>query len=120
MNTPSGYLGYAPGVTDSRCDRSRLRPALAAGAVALSLLLFVLLGHALHGAAHDRHDAAGAAATGLCLVLFTLLAPLAALRSPEGPPAAPPFALARPVGLPARRPQARARASPVWLQRFLR
>ncbi len=99
--------------------RPRPRLALGVAALACSVLLFLLLGHGLHVAGPADHDAAAASLTGLCLVLFALIAPLAALLRPAGPDAAVRLAPGRPAGLAARLPATGARASPSWLQRFL-
>ncbi len=92
--------------------------ALLALALACGLLLFSGVGHGLHD---DMQDARGtvAAGVGVCIVLFTLLLPLAVL-----PPASRRAVFLARVSSPVRavlrlEPAPAARASPSWLQRFL-
>ena len=120
MNTPYGYLGYAASVTVEPDRRQRLRLALVVAALVCTVLLFFLLGHGLHVAGPADHDAAAASLTGVCLALLALIAPLAALLRPVGPVAAVGLPPVRPAWLAARPPAIGARASPSWLQRFLR
>lgn len=100
-------------------DRRRNGAATLGATLVVSLLLFLGLGHGLAHESNSAHDTAAGLA-GVCLVLFTLLAPLAlvpargALVLPAG---APRFVPALVAGPP---PDVRARASPAWLQRFLR
>ena len=91
--------------------------AFLALALVCGLLVFAGIGHGLHDSMGD--DGAVAAGVGVCLVLFTLLAPLAALPPMHRRTAVPARSRAqvRVVASPAPAPI--ARASPSWLQRFL-
>jgi hypothetical protein len=90
------------------------------GAAAVcAIALYGAVGHAV-GLTGDMEDAMGGhGVAGLCLVLFTLLAPLAASACPRGrlPVVLRTGVPARQAVLPATAPA--ARASPAWLQRFL-
>jgi hypothetical protein len=87
----------------------------------LAFASYVSVGHGLHAPNAGMKSMHG---EGICLVIFALAAAvalrLAVKRSP--PPSPPGFAqlLQPPASVPARPLSAGARASPVWLQRFLR
>jgi hypothetical protein len=107
--------GKSSEVTCRRMAAARLRPLLATTAVA-AVLVYGLSGH---GTAHMSHEEMAGAAAGLCLLLATAVAYTAAPKPATHQrafvaDAAPTF-----VAALQRRPvDARARASPVSLQRF--
>lgn len=87
-------------------------------ALGAAFLLYLVAGHAFHPGQTMDEAAMGA---GICIVLVTVLVGVALVRPPR--PAAPFVRLVRTTpapscpGVSARMPG--ARASPVWLQRFL-
>jgi hypothetical protein len=87
-------------------------------ALGVAFLAYLVAGHALHPG--QRMDEA-AMGSGICIVLVTVLAGVVLVRPPR--PAAPFVRLVRATPVPSCRglwaPMPRARASPVWLQRFL-
>ena len=95
--------------------RRRTGPPLIA--VVGALLLYLLLGHAQHPGETMEEAATGA---GICIMLVTIVAVVAAGRPPRRGMVWPPVASASPVLVqPATAPLPRARPSPQWLQRFL-
>lgn len=106
-----GFLGRKPGL-----DVGRLRAA--AVVVAASLAFYVGIAHGSHGANTDDGQAMHGMA--ICLVLLALAA---AVSAPPAPAARRAFA-ALPGAMPLARGcrqigDARSRASPIWLGRFL-
>lgn len=94
----------------------RLTRALLSTIVA-ALLLYLLLGHAQHPGQTMKEAATGA---GICIMLVTIVAVVAAARPQQtGLSWPPPVAAGPTVALWAETPLPRARASPQWLQRFL-
>ncbi len=89
--------------------------------LAAALLLYGALGHGLPQSMDGEHDGMGQGTVGLCLLLFTVLAVLRTPRPPSRTRGAPMcLASASIVRIPAERPSdARERASPARLQRFL-
>ena len=85
-----------------------------------AVALYVSIGHAFHRA--NMADDATMHGAGICLVLFTLAAAAGLIQRPRPLPAGVPAVGAPDVPAteaPAAAPRAIARASPVWLRRFL-
>jgi hypothetical protein len=102
----------------------RLKPRLLRSAVlvltALAFASYVSLGHGLHAPNDGMKSMHG---EGICLVIFALAAAIALKRAVKQLP--PPLAtvlllVVPPAHIPARPLLLGARASPIWLQRFLR
>jgi hypothetical protein len=110
-------IGESSAVMCRRMSTARIRPLLATTAVA-AVLVYGLSGHG-HGMAQMSHDEMAGAAAGLCLLLATAVAyaaaPKPAARQPAFVADAPPTYVAAHPRPPL---DARARASPVALQRF--
>ena len=86
-------------------------------ALAAAFLVYLLAGHAYHPGQAMEEAAMGA---GICIVLVTFVAAVAALVRPRPLPFVAPVVSAPARPAPAVAPDgAHARASPVWLQRFL-
>ena len=87
-------------------------------ALGVAFVAYLVAGHALHPGQTMDEAAMG---SGICIVLVTVLAGVALVRPPR--PAVPFARLVRATPASSRRyvwaPMPRARASPVWLQRFL-
>ena len=97
--------------------RARRTTAVLVVTLVLGMALFLGLGHVVGHAV--EHDAAMGMA-GICLVLFTILVPLALAVAaiPNGPIAAAISERSQTLAPPSP-PDPRARASPAWLERFL-
>lgn len=91
-----------------------------AAVVVCSVVLVGLLGHATREAADFGHEHAVHGVLGLCFVIVALLVTVVAVRAPSQPGIAHRGMTVRRIGgAPPRPPAGHARASPVWLQRFL-
>jgi len=96
------------------------RTAVAGIVTVCALALYGAVGHAAGTSSGMEAGMAEHGVAGFCLVVFTLLAPLALpARARPVAPAPPARRAARPTLAAASAPVARARASPAWLQRFL-
>jgi hypothetical protein len=99
----------------------RPRLSLALGIAAVGLLVYLVTGHGLHAPPAMEEAMHGSEFAGLCLVLFTLVTPLALVLPRLRPQAdSPPLLSSVLAVVPVEGPPVQARASPVWLQRFLR
>jgi hypothetical protein len=110
LNT--GRTGEPDGVSALRYPRRALIAALAA-----AFLVYLVAGHAHHPGQSMEEAAMGA---GICIVLVTFVAAVTALVRPRPSAFVAPLLVALGGHAPAVPADAAdARASPVWLQRFL-